>query len=383
VKGGTASAGSDFTAFDTIGVAMGPGLPLSLNGLVGFLDDAVQESTETLVLVLRKRGLASDTAFDIGADSLFTFSINDNDAITPPSGPAIRTIAQIRGADSGNQADSVGKTFRVFGTVYGLNQRLSATTGGYQMFIRDASGGIGIFKNAPVSGITSLNEGDSVRVMGKIECFRGLTQINPDSMVVIATGRPIKTPVVVNNLSEVMESELVRINGLQVNPATWTTSAGSGFTVKAFNGVDTIVIRIDNDCELFSQPAPTGTMDFIGMVSQFVAGNPAPTAPFPATGYQLIPRRASDVVTVTAVNSFNSTRDIRVVPNPGTDFVSFESSLDGECLAQLSDLQGRILREFASVNAGQKFDVSFLSNGIYLFRFPESGKVIRWIKSGN
>lgn len=384
VKGGTASAGPDFTAFDTIGVAMGPGLPLSLNLPVGFLDDAVQESTETLVLVLRKRGLASDTAFDIGADSLFTFTINDNDVITPPSGPAIRTIAQIRGADSGNQADSVGKTFRVFGTVYGHNQRLSATTGGYQMFIRDASGGIGIFKNAPVSGITSLNEGDSLRVMGKIECFRGLTQINPDSMVVIATGRPIKTPVVVNNLSEVVESGLVRINGLQVNPTTWTTSAGTGFTVKAFNGVDTIAIRIDNDCELFAQPAPTGTVDIIGMVSQFVAGNPTPTAPFPATGYQLIPRRGSDVVVVTAVNSSsNFSRVIQVVPNPGTDFVSLESSLDGEFLVQLSDLQGRILKQFDSVNAGQKLDLTSVSNGIYLFRFPKTGKVIRWIKSGN
>ncbi len=384
VKGGTASAGPDFTAFDTIGVAMGPGLPLSLNLPVGFLDDAVQESTETLVLVLRKRGLASDTAFDIGADSLFTFTINDNDVITPPSGPAIRTIAQIRGADSGNQADSVGKTFRVFGTVYGHNQRLSATTGGYQMFIRDASGGIGIFKNAPVSGITSLNEGDSLRVMGKIECFRGLTQINPDSMVVIATGRPIKTPVVVNNLSEVVESGLVRINGLQVNPTTWTTSVGTGFTVKAFNGVDTIAIRIDNDCELFAQPAPTGTVDIIGMVSQFVAGNPTPTAPFPATGYQLIPRRGSDVVVVTAVNSSsNFSRVIQVVPNPGTDFVSLESSLDGEFLVQLSDLQGRILRQFDSVNAGQKLDLTSVSNGIYLFRFPKTGKVIRWIKSGN
>jgi len=384
VKGGTASAGSDFTAFDTIGVAMGPGLPLNLNFPVGFLDDAVQESTETLVLVLRKRGLASDTAFDIGADSLFTFTISDNDVITPPSGPAIRTIAQIRGADSGNQADSVGKTFRVFGTIYGHNQRLSATAGGYQMFIRDASGGIGIFKNAPVSGITSLNEGDSVRVMGKIECFRGLTQINPDSMVVIATGRPIKTPVVVNNLSEVVESDLVRINGLQVNPTTWTTSAGTGFTVKAFNGVDTIAIRIDNDCELFAQPAPTGTVDIIGMVSQFVAGNPTPTAPFPAIGYQLIPRRGSDVVVVTAVNfSSNSSRGIQVVPNPGTDFISVESSLDGDFLVQLSDLQGRILKEYNSVNAGQKLDVSSVSNGIYLFRFPKTGKVIRWIKSGN
>jgi hypothetical protein len=126
-------------------------------------------------------------------------------------------------------------------------------------------------------------------------------------------------------------------------------------------------------------------VDFIGMVSQFIAGTPAPTAPFPATGYQLIPRRGTDVVVVTTVmnSSSNSIRDIRVVPNPGTDFVYVESSLDGEFIVQLSDLQGRILREFASVNAGEKLDVSSVSNGIYLFRFPETGKVIRWIKSGN
>jgi len=177
---------------------------------------------------------------------------------------------------------------------------------------------------------------------------------------------------------------LVRINGLQVNPATWTTSAGSGFTVKAFNGVDTIAIRIDNDCDLFAQPAPTGTVDIIGMVSQFVAGNPTPTAPFPSTGYQLIPRRASDVVVVTAVtSSFNSSRDIQVVPNPGTDYVSVESFHAGKFVVQLSDLQGRTVKEFASVVAGQKLDLTSISNGIYLFRFPETGKVLRWIKSGN
>jgi DNA/RNA endonuclease YhcR with UshA esterase domain len=299
LKGGTATNGVDYGPFQSVGSTMGPGQQTTLNLPLGILDDVIAEPTETLILVLRKSGVAGDTSFIIGADSIFTLTINDNDSPAQSGPPFTRSIAQIRGSNNGNQADSVGRNVRLFGTVYGLNQRLTATTGGYQMFIRDATGGIGIFKNDTVSNIVSLNEGDSIKVMGKVEVFRGLSQINPDSMVVLATGRPIKSPTVANKLNENLEADLVRLNGVQlVNPDAWTTGAGSaGFTVRVFKGLDTNDVRIDNDCPFFNQPAPSGTFDIIGMGSQFVPGTPTPVAPFPASGYQLIPRRISDLIT--------------------------------------------------------------------------------------
>ncbi|HRH35905.1 MAG TPA: Calx-beta domain-containing protein, partial [Catalimonadaceae bacterium] len=297
VKGGSATKGLDYPNIAGTQYSMGPGQLTNIQTSIGILDDLLPEPNETITLVLRKAGLPGDTNYVIGPDSVFTFTILDND--NPTSGvPFTRTIAQLRGANSGNQADSVGRNIRVFGTVYGVNQRLTSTGGGYQMFIRDATGGIGIFKTTSVSGITTLNEGDSIKVMGKVEVFRGLSQINPDSMKILATGRPIKNPEIVDKLNENLESDLVRINGVQlVNSSAWTTGTGAGgFTIKVFKGTDTTDVRIDNDCPLYNQPAPTGTFDIIGMGSQFVPGTPTPVAPFPASGYQLIPRRLGDLI---------------------------------------------------------------------------------------
>jgi DNA/RNA endonuclease YhcR with UshA esterase domain len=380
VKGGTASAGTDYTN-DTLSVNMGPGLPLTLDLPMAFLDDAVQEPVETLTLVIRKKGLVSDTAFDLSPDSIFTFTINDNDVPAPPTLQTL-SIAQIRGANTGNQADSVGKSYRIYGTIYGLNQRLSTPAGGYQMFIRDATGGIGIFKNAPISGISALNEGDSIKVMGKIECFRGLSQINPDSMVILATGVSLKSPDLVTSLSENEEANLVKMVGLVINPATWTTGlGGGGFTAKAFNGTDTIAIRIDNDCDLYNQPVPNGTVNVTGMVGQFVGGNPAPVAPFPSTGYQLIPRRASDVVVTTALNpSCHCYSGLTVVPNPGTDFISISGNGRADVL-QISDLRGRLLLELKGLESMNRINVSSLADGMYLLKFPQSGQLVRWVKT--
>ncbi len=385
IKGGTATAGTDYAVFASVFSTMGPGQATSLNLPVEFLDDAVNEPSETLVMVLRKSGLPSDTAYEIGADSIFTFTINDNDSPVVVTGPATRTIAQIVGSSAGNQADSVGKSFRIYGTVYGLNQRLSATTGGYQMFLRDGSGGIGIFKNAPVSGISTLTEGDSVRVMGKIECFRGLSQVNLDSMVIISSGNSLKAPTPVTFIGEAQESDLVKMDGLTINPATWTTGLGNGgFTAKAFNGTDTIAIRIDNDCELYNAPIPSGTVSMTGMVGQFVPGNPAPVAPFPASGYQLIPRRASDLIINTSLSpSCHCSRDLSLVPNPGNDFVSIGGQLQKTELLQITDLRGRVLKEISNIGSQNRIDVSSLPESIYLFRFVESGQVLRWVKGAS
>jgi hypothetical protein len=343
------------------------------------ISDSNPEPAETAVWVIR----SLSSGVSIGADSILNLSISDQSGPNPAP-PFTRTIAQIRGANTGNQADSVGRNVRVFGTVYGLNQRLTSAGGGYQMFIRDATGGIGIFKNASVSGITNLNEGDSIKIMGKVEVFRGLSQINPDSMVVLATGRPIKTPAEVNKLNENLEADLVRINGVQlVNPAAWTTGTGaSGFTVRVFKGLDTTDVRIDNDCPLYNQPAPTGTFDITGMGSQFVSGNPAPVAPFPASGYQLIPRRVSDLIPVVSIDPLcHCEEDIRVYPNPGRENLLLETRSAREFNFEVFNSLGQVVAEFRKTGVVSGISTTAWQSGIYSIRVKETGKIIRWIKS--
>lgn len=332
VKGGTATMLLDYASVSSVNTTIGPGTQLTNNLPVEFLDDAVVEGSETLIMVIRKAGLPSDTAFEIGADSIFTFTITDNDAPLPSGPPFTRTIEQVRGSNTGNQADSTGRNVRLYGTVYGLNQRLTTAGGGYQMYLRDATGGIGLFKTTNFANIPVLNEGDSVKVMGTINAFRGLSQITPDSMVVLATGRSLKNPTITLKVDESLESDLVRINGVQlVDPTKWTTGVGAtGFAVKVFKGNDTTELRIDNDCPLYNQPAPTGTFDVIGMGSQFIAGNPAPVAPFSATGYQVIPRSPGDLISTPVVTP----KPILSFTSPGLTFTesngnqSFQIQMD-------------------------------------------------------
>jgi hypothetical protein len=160
--------------------------------------------------------------------------------------------------------------------------------------------------------------------------------------------------------------------------------AGGGFTARAFNGTDSVSIRIDNDCEIFTQPLPSGTVSFTGMVGQFVAGNPAPVAPFPATGYQLFPRRASDLTVTTGINTpCSCSREVKVQPNPGTSMLSISGEFTPDEILTITDLRGAEIAAFSLTDRTRNsLDVSGLQEGVFFLHFSGSGKVLRWVKVG-
>jgi DNA/RNA endonuclease YhcR with UshA esterase domain len=159
----------------------------------------------------------------------------------------------------------------------------------------NSKSGIGLFKadqNLPVS----LNEGDSISVIGLVTCFNGLSQIVIQSVQLHANNRPLVNTREVLFLTESTESMLVKIRNLEFLPSSWPASpSGSGFTAKAFRGIpgtnDYIEfdIRIDNDCDLFGSPVPTGKVDIVGLGGQFDSSIPRDSR------YQLSPRRATDI----------------------------------------------------------------------------------------
>lgn len=201
------------------------------------------------------------------------------------------TIGQIRGNNTGGVADSINVRVRTSGVVLGFNKRPAGLE--FHIFDRSSNAGIGIFRTTGNIGY-NVNEGDSIRVVGTVAQFNGLSQINVDSITIVGTNITLPAPQVVTAMSEATESRLIRINNLSmVNPAQWPTpgATGSGATVRVTNGVDSFDVRIDNDVNLFGSPAPTGAFDMIGIGGQFTTTTPR------VGGWQLLPRYLADLVT--------------------------------------------------------------------------------------
>jgi hypothetical protein len=223
-----------------------------------------------------------------------------NCASSPPPPPPPPTgniptyaIADVTGIDAGGVADSLGVECKLIGTVMGID--MQGSTAAIQFTIHDGIDGIGCYSSAPDAQAYSVMEGDQVRLIGSIGQFNGLTQIYPDSIAFISSGNPLPTATVVTQLGENTESELVTFKSATlVDPSQWSGS-GSGFNVDITNGTDTIALRIDNDVDLYSQPAPTGAFDVTGIGGQFTfnIGN--------FDGYQLLPRYTADIVPAAAV----------------------------------------------------------------------------------
>ena len=246
---------------------------------VNILDDLIQEANETANLTIM-----SATGLTVGSIATHVFTVIDNDIFIPT-----RTIPQVRGMNTAGVLDSLNKQCKLIGTVLGVNTQ-TTSTGNVAFTIHNGTVGFGVFSPATSNHGYTVNEGDVVRVIGKVDQFNGLGQLRADSIKIISTGASLPAPKTITAIGETTESDLVRMNNVTVvNPAQWT-NAGSGFTVDVTDGTNTIQLRIDADVNLYSQPAPVGTFDVIGIGGQFDN-----SSPFTA-GYQLLPRYIQDIV---------------------------------------------------------------------------------------
>lgn len=227
------------------------------------------------------------------------------------------TIASVTGVDANGVADSLGNQYELRAVVYSPDFDGNA---GYSITVMDATGGINMFNFNDVNNYQSMM-GDSIHIFGTIGQYNGLTQIEVDSIEVIAQGVALRSPMVTTVLDETTESKLVRINGVTlVNPSQWTGS-GSGFNVDVTNGTTTFTLRIDADISLYGAAAPTGPFDVIGVGGQFDSSNPY------TSGYQLFPRDTSDIIPVVA-QVITANDDVVEVPfNTPTTFSPLANDL--------------------------------------------------------
>ncbi|MCH2214713.1 MAG: T9SS type A sorting domain-containing protein [Flavobacteriales bacterium] len=275
VTGGTAAIGTNYNFTDPTLLTFPANSTMSQSFDVEIVDDADPNDDRTIVLSLQNA--TNDATF---ATSELTINIDDDDTeIT------LTDIATVSEVDGQGVAINEGLEFTVGAIVLGVNLRPA----GLQFSMVDQTGGMGVFSAAPLDDYVVL-EGDSIIMTGTVSQFNGLTQMEPTSITLVSQGNTIPEPTVVTSLGEDTESQLVKLECVFiVDPSEWTGS-GSGFNVTVSDGANQFDMRIDNDVDLYTQPAPVGSFELTGIGGQFDFA-----APFDE-GYQLLPRSSADIV---------------------------------------------------------------------------------------
>lgn len=288
----------------------------------------------------------------------------------------VYTIPQIAGIDANGVLDSLGVNCSLTATVYGVNLR----PGGIQITIIDNNNnGIVPFSPSDDFGYT-VTEGDLVTVNGVINQFNGLLQITVDTMYMLAANQPLVTPLVVTVPTEATESKLIKINNLHlVDPAEWTTGSGFGFNARAVSDdspLDTIVIRIDNDVELFNEPAPTTPFNLTGLGGQFDSSNPY------TSDYQIQPRYNADLDPIVGVKQADFSQEISIAPNPVSTNLTIKMD-DQVDRIRIFYANGQLVRQINAPANQLQLPVEQLPAGVYYIQFekPEGVWTSRVIKN--
>ena len=230
--------------------------------------------------------------------------------------PPDYTISQIKGVNANGVADSVNVNCKLTGIISSLNYR--AWKPGYQFILHDATGGINVYKaDLPFASLPVAKMGYKVKVIGKVAQYNGLTEFLPDSIDFIDSNQTIMSPVLVTKFTESIESELIRVNNLTwIDTAAfpWPKAADLAKNIKATNGTDTFIIRIETECKLhgfWGYTGPDTTFDIIGLGWQFDNSSPY------NSGYELYPRIESDLILhqPSSINE-SKTNSLNIYPNP-------------------------------------------------------------------
>ncbi|MGB1120366.1 MAG: lamin tail domain-containing protein [Saprospiraceae bacterium] len=297
---------------------------------------------------------SSSSVYDDGYQIFprYMADIDPYNVVAPPapSYPAY-DIATVTTTAADGVADSLGVQCSVTGIVHGVDMQGGAAI---SFTTIDATGGIGLFNSSDL-GYTVM-EGDEVTIKGTIGQFNGLTQMEPDSIILISSGNALVTPTVVTALDESTESELVTITNLTlVDPASWDVSGGS-FNADFTDGTNTYAIRIDSDVDIAGTTPfilATDVVKITGIGGQFDSSNPYDD------GYQLFPRYAADIEILN--NTKNQLEEaIRMYPNPMNDMFVIETTERIE-MVRITNALGQVVKTLNNVNGTTQVDVATLA----------------------
>jgi phosphatidylserine/phosphatidylglycerophosphate/cardiolipin synthase-like enzyme len=204
-------------------------------------------------------------------------------------------ISDLRVNNSSGVPVNAGQTFTVSGIVTVGNHFGPQGPGA----IQDFTAGISVYGSQFAGGV---NLGDSVTITGQLTHFNGLTQIDFNlggaALTVHGPGSNVEPQLltitqIINqewNGFEEYESKLIRINDVTISGSGNFTGGTSGQNYPISDPTGSLQLRIDESVNIVGTPIPSGTVDIIGVLSQYKFG-----APY-NSGYQIIPRFIQDIV---------------------------------------------------------------------------------------
>ncbi|MBC8045699.1 MAG: T9SS type A sorting domain-containing protein, partial [Fimbriimonadaceae bacterium] len=239
----------------------------------------------------------------------------------------------------------------------------------------DETAGISVFNAAEDFGYT-VTEGDELNVIGTIAQFNGLTQIIPDTMILLSEDNILIDTLLVDDLNETTESSYIYIDGLEfIEPSQWLGD-GSSFDVELTNGSSNFVMRIDNNTDLstISYADLTEGSDLFLLTVTGIGIQYDIDLPF-NNGYQIIPRYSSDIL-LNIGHNISSVPDnyYLLYPNPTTDNLTINSKEIIQSVEIINQL-GEIVN-VVEINAMQKtIDVQQLPAGYYFLKLKTASGV--------
>lgn len=241
------------------------------------------------------------------ADSVYCITA-DTTSGTTQINPQVSVIGEINRSNSiTGAADSAGKYVTLYGITHGFNQRNS----GLLFLLHDGTGGITVQSIARNFGYT-FAEGDSIMVQGIITSNRGLVTIsNLDTILLLGKGKPLQTPIIVNQLNESSDNNIIKIGYLKfVTPPTgsnWPVNTQNIRVIK-YGTTDTVSIRLISTSALAGTPLPsTPLFNITGIGYQ---SSTSLISPFNFDGYAILPRSTNDIELVEPIQNFNLTTPI-------------------------------------------------------------------------
>jgi hypothetical protein len=274
VVGGDAVIGSDFPDVFPLEFDFEMGLLNAQTFTFTAINDEEPELQEDVVLALS----VVFGEVELGIDTLVVH-ILPSDLDYP-----VYEINQVRGTNPQGLLDSIGTACELRGIVHGWNDYPT----GLQFTLIDETNGINAF--SPVSDFGyDVQEGDSVRVRGVIDQYLGLAQIRLDTLIYEGSGFDSEVPNLVFEMDEETESRIVTLKCVElVDPDEWTNTT-PGFDVRLSFGAQEIVMRVDANTDLFSEPVPLGVFGVTGI------GGQRDYSPPLVDGYTITPRGQSDL----------------------------------------------------------------------------------------
>ncbi len=188
----------------------------------------------------------------------------------------------IEDADRNGKPDRRGQNVTVTGIVTAPDSIFD--TRYTDIYIQDTSAGINVFSYT----LQNADLGDSVLVNGRVDWYRGKTEISSARVTILAKNRPLPSPrpITCRQLdSEEYEGELVILSGVKIS--NLFLNGNTNYNIEDTSG--TSQVRIDAQTEIPGFICFPDTFTIIGIKGQYTSDTTQPL-----TGYQLLPRYRSD-----------------------------------------------------------------------------------------